>query len=249
MFRRFCALLLVTLAIGLALAGTASWSAQNAGAAVLRSAKSGPWSDAKTWEGGRVPGAGARVQIRPGHTVTYDIADGPAIRFIHVGGILAFARDKSTTLTVGLIAIQPGDELASEDGFNCDAHAPQVAHGEIRPALEVGTPEQPLDAKHTATIRLQYFEGQDKDSCPAIICCGGRMDLHGAPLSRTWLKLAATAKKGDSAVTLSEPVSGWKVGDRVIITASEGDRGTGGSRRDGAKNQVTVATEVRTIKA
>src|SRR5207249_3585095 len=119
-------------------------------------------------------------------------------RFIHVAGILTFARDKSTRLDVGLIAIQPGDEPASEDGFDCDAHAPEVALGEVRPALQVGTPEQPLDAKHTATIRLRYFDGQNKQSCPAIVCCGGSMDFHGAPMSRTWLKLGADARKGDT---------------------------------------------------
>src|SRR5207249_884445 len=192
---------------------------------------------------------GARVQIRPGHTVTYDVADGPAIRFIHVAGILTFARDRSTTLTVGLVAIQPGDEPATEDGFDCDAHAPEVAHGEVRPALEIGTPELPLDARHTATIRLQYFEGQNKQSCPAIICCGGRMDLHGAPLSRTWLKLGATAKKGATALTLSEKVAGWKAGDRIIITSSEGDGGTEGTRRGSSKNPVAVGTEARTIQS
>ena len=36
---------------------------------VLKSAKSGPWSDAATWEGGAVPGAGAKVLVRPGHAV------------------------------------------------------------------------------------------------------------------------------------------------------------------------------------
>src|SRR4051794_38992697 len=113
MFRHFCSFRCAVVAVGLVLAG-AAWSAQNAGPAVLRSAQSGPWSDPKTWHGGKVPGAGARVQIRPGHTVTYDVTDGPAIRFIHVAGILTFARDRSTTLTVGLIAIQPGDEPATE---------------------------------------------------------------------------------------------------------------------------------------
>src|SRR5262249_56302070 len=48
----------------------------------------------------------------------------------------------------------------------------------------------------------------------------GRMDLHGAPLSRTWVKLGAAAKAGDTAVTLGEAVTGWRVGDRVIVTAT-----------------------------
>ena len=36
---------------------------------LLRSAASGPWSAAATWEGGQLPQAGARVQIRTGHEV------------------------------------------------------------------------------------------------------------------------------------------------------------------------------------
>ena len=41
-------------------------------------------------------------------------------------------------------------------------------------------------------------------------------ECHGAPMNRTWVKLGATAKAGDSAVTLGEAVSGWRIGDRVI---------------------------------
>jgi hypothetical protein len=65
--------------------------------------------------------------------------------------------------------------------------------------------------------------GMNKESCPAIVCCGGRMDFHGAPLSRTWVRLGATARKLDGAVTLAEPVQGWRVGDRVIVTATQRD--------------------------
>src|SRR5262249_12240806 len=139
---------------------------------------------------------------------------------IHVAGVLTFVSDKDTRLNVGLIKIQPGDDY-DEDGFDCAAHAPALKPGQSRPALEVGTPERPIAAKPTATIRLHAVDGLDKDSCPAIVCCGGRMDLHGAPLSHTWVKLGATAKKDDTAVSLTEDVSGWRVGDRVIVVATE----------------------------
>src|SRR5438445_774843 len=39
---------------------------------VVRSAQSGPWSAATTWEGGKVPGALSRVHVRSGHTIVYD---------------------------------------------------------------------------------------------------------------------------------------------------------------------------------
>jgi hypothetical protein len=186
---------------------------------LVRSAGSGPWSVPATWEGRAVPAAGARVQVRPGHTVVYDVAAGPALRSVHVAGTLSFAADRDTRLDVGLLKIQPGED-ASENGFDCDAHMLAAKPGGAKPALEVGTPDRPIAAGHTAVIRLVLCDGLDRESCPAIVCCGGRMDFHGAPLSRTWVKLGATAAAGSDRVTLSEPVTGWRVGDRVIVTAT-----------------------------
>jgi hypothetical protein len=204
---------------------------------LLRSARSGLWSAAGTWEGGKVPTAGARVQIRTGHTVNYDLKTNQVIRSIHVAGTLRFPHDRDTQLDVGLIKIQPGED-ASENGFDCDAHASEPAEGQPQSALEVGTPNQPVSPGHTALIRLTYVAGLDKQSCPAIVCCGGRMDFHGTPLNRAWVKLGATAKKGATAITLAEPVTGWKKGDRIILTAT--------SYRTYKKDQ---ATEDRFIEA
>lgn len=211
-------------------------------APLIRSAQNGPWSAVATWEGGKVPGAGARVQVREGHAVVYDMQSDAAIRMIHVAGTLSFARDKDTRLNVGLIKIQAGND-ASEDGFNCEAHLPEAPVNAPRPALEVGTAERPIDANHTALIRLIDVDGVDKNSWPAIVCCAGRMDFHGAPLSRTWVKLGETAKKDDATVTLAEPVQGWRVGDRVILTATKPSH-SGGSRRPKSGN-----TEERIVKA
>ena len=215
-------------------------------APLIHSAKSGPWSAADTWDGGKIPAAGDRVQVRAGHTVTYDVKSDAGIRFLHVAGTLSVSPDKDTRLDVGLLKIQPGDE-ASEDGFDCDAHLPEPKDGQPKPALEVGTPDRPIDAKHTALIRLIHVDGLNKDSCPAIICCGGRMDLHGTPMNRTWVKLGVTAKKGDDTVTCAEAVTGWRAGDRILITAThltpDGTR-----HRPGARGRI-ANTEEREIRA
>lgn len=225
-------------------------------AAVIRSAQSGPWSDPATWEGGKLPPAGAKVQIRQRHTVVYDIKAEQAIRSVHIAGTLRFDPDRDTRLEVGLIRIQAGDST-DEEGFDCNAHLADAAPGQPRPALEVGSPNQPISPKYSALIRLVYFKGMNKESCPAIVCCGGRMDFHGAPLSRTWVKLNAAAKEGDDAITVTEGVTGWRVGDRVIVTATQHDRGPGrggesesrhGTLRPGSSNRQAF-TEERTIKA
>ena len=124
-------------------------------APVIRSAKSGSWSSAATWEGGKVPGAGARVLIRQGHRVVYDGKTERPVRAINVSGTLAFAPDKDTRLDVGLIKIQAGDEY-SEEGFDCEAHVTAPDSRQAGPALEVGTPNRPIDANHKALIRLAY---------------------------------------------------------------------------------------------
>jgi hypothetical protein len=220
---------------------------QKSGPALIRSARSGPWSAPASWEGGRVPGAGARVQVRCGHTIVYDVNSPKAIRSIHVAGTLRFAGDRDTRLDVGLIKIQPGDD-ASENGFDCDAHLPAAAPGQTKPALEIGTPDRPIAPRYRTTIRLVYFRGMDKQSCPALVCCGGRMDLHGAPLNRTWVKLGANAKSGDGQVSLAEAVTGWRVGDRILVTATQRGPLEMGTRRPGHPNR-GVFTEERFIRA
>lgn len=186
--------------------------------AVIESAKSGPWSAAATWTGGAVPGAGARVLIRSGHTIAYDAKSDAVVRAITISGTLGFAADRDTVLNVGLIKIEAGNTY-SEEGFDCE-HGGGAAAAE-RPALTVGTPQRPIAAGKTALIRLHHVAGMNRETCPAIVCCGGRMEFHGAERSHSWVKLGAPARPGDSTVTLAEPVTGWRNGDRIIVTGTQ----------------------------
>src|SRR5262245_25742439 len=70
-------------------------------APVVRSAKSGPWSAASTWEGGKTPSAGVKVLIRQGHTVLYDVRSEDVIRSVSISGVLTFATDRDTLLNAG----------------------------------------------------------------------------------------------------------------------------------------------------
>jgi hypothetical protein len=215
----------------------------------IRSRHDGNWSRSATWEGGCVPRAGSRVVIRAGHTVIYDVSSEQAIRLIRIAGTLTFATDRNTRLAVGLIRIQAGEDV-SEDGFDCSAHIAKVEPSIPRPALLVGTPDRPVQADVTAGIRLVAFDGMDREWCPAIVCCGGRVEFHGAPMSRTWVKLGRTAARGDITVTLAEAVTGWRVGDRVIMTATKRDGREPGTLRPGAKTKGRRSfTEERTIAA
>jgi hypothetical protein len=224
-----------------------------------RSVRSGNWSDPNTWAGQRPPRAGDNVQIRASDAVVYDVNSDQAVRVLHVAGRLLFAHDKTTRLDVGLVKIQPGEECA-EEGFNCHdvadsaddpSRSPlttelRVSH---RPALEIGTQGNPLPANVTATIRLVYFDGMDTNTLPAIVNCGGHWDVHGAPMNRTWVKLGQSSKSGDAKVTLAEAVTGWKVGDRVIVTASKESYDGGNSFRKSVRKPRRAQTEERFITA
>jgi hypothetical protein len=243
------------LAIGLLAGGTgvvplpssaAQPPAGNPAPPIVRTAQSGAWSVPATWEGGKIPLGNVRVLVREGHRVSYDLQAMKPIRSVTISGVLSFAHDRDTRLDVGLIKIQAGEDC-TEDGSACEAHSGPPAAGKPRAVLEVGTPEKPILAGRTALIRLVYLDGLDRQSCPGIVCCGGRMDFHGAPINRTWVRLAATAKKGDSVITLSEAVTGWNVGDRVIVTMT-GVAPTSGYAHPGSDPKGTT-TEERTIKA
>ncbi len=186
---------------------------------LIRSRQSGSWSAASTWEKGVVPSAQARVQVRTDHVVLYDLQSDQTIRSIHVSGTLRFIADQNTRLDVGLIKIQPGDD-ASENGFDCDDHPTLPYPNQPVPTLEVGSAERPIEAGKTALIRLVAIKGMNLESCPAIVCCGGRMDFQGASMSRTWVKLGNDTQPGDTVVHLAEAVTGWREGDRILITAA-----------------------------
>jgi hypothetical protein len=212
-----------------------------------RTTKDGKWSDPAIWEGGRLPKAGDFVQIRAAHRVTYDVESTAALRMVHVAGTLTFARDKNTRLDVGLLRISDCEET-TEEGFDCH-DVPGAGAGPNRARLEVGTATEPIPAGIKAHIRLVHFEGTDKEALPAVINCGGRWDIHGAPMSRTWVKLGAPVKAGDKAVQLAEAVNGWRVGDRIIVTGSKEDYG-GGTHRKTVKNpEGRGQTEERIITA
>src|SRR5436190_24400249 len=87
---RFCVILAVAVLAGQALAAAkpaaAAPVADTTIAFAVHSAKSGNWSDVATWREGRLPAAGENVQIAAGTAVTYDLANGPAVRALHVAG-------------------------------------------------------------------------------------------------------------------------------------------------------------------
>ncbi len=170
------------------------------------------------------------------------------LRLVPIVGTLSFARDRDTELNVSLIKVQNSD-TCSESGFSSDFSEVNAAGEPVgprkgkMPTLEIGTLEQPIPAEHTARIRLHHLEGMNKDDAPALVCCSAQMDLQGAPMNRTWVKLGANVTPGATTVSLEEPVTGWRVGDEVIVTGTKKLARRGTYRKNGD----SIGTENRQI--
>src|SRR5262249_20093074 len=137
-----------------------------------------------------------------------------------------------------------GDD-ASENGFDCDAHAGPPEGGQVRPALEIGTERDPIN--RPVLIRLHYIDGMDRETCPAIVCCGGRLDIHGRRIGASWGKLDLPAKAGDTEVTMTEVIAGWSLGDTVIVTATTRQNKVAKTFKESTRD--SSQTEERVIKA
>jgi hypothetical protein len=66
-------------------------------------------------------------------------------------------------------------------------------------------------------------------------------------MSRTWVKLERPAKRGDVSVVLAEPVIGWRVGDHIIMTATQRDGRKQGSLRPNVKGRQGFTEERRIV--
>lgn len=188
-------------------------------AADIRSVKSGFWSETSTWDSGQVPGDGDNVVVDSGHVVTYNVQSSEAIRLLLIRGKLTFSRTENTQLDVGMIFITTRESVDPNEDCSMHMHGPMWMDAP-KPALEVGSVDKPIPNGVTARIRLVHFSGIDPNCSPGIICYGGSMDFHGAPINKTWTKLAQSAPEGATTIKLSDAVD-WKVGDHIVITRSQ----------------------------
>jgi hypothetical protein len=195
------ALLLTLSALGILLAsGTLQ-------ANVVQSTGSGRWSDPEIWSTGRVPQAGESVTVAKGHNVIYDVRSQAILGEIMVEGTLYFDRDVDTQLYVN-------DHIMVSDGgfLNMGTpgdHLPAAVKAEVRFVLS----QTQADAYHGG----QHFHPPD---IGLWVMSGGRWDVHGAPLLRTWSKLAQDGVAGSKTLVVENNVSDWYVGGVVVVTST-----------------------------
>ena len=167
----------------------------------ITSVASGPWSAPATWSRGSLPISGDIVAIMPGTSVQYDVVSSAQLVTLEIrsGGSLTFATSSSTALTVGTLEVLPGGSLT------------------------VGTVVQPIASTVTARIIIAD-QPLDLVNDPFQFGTGivglGTVTMCGQPRSPSYARVATEPLQGDTTLTLASPVSGWQVGDRVILPDS-----------------------------
>jgi hypothetical protein len=165
--------------------------------ATIVSVASGPWSSPSTWSAGRVPTTGDVVSIAPNTTVTYDTASSAVLDTIAVqaGGTLQFRTDVNTQVIAANYLVMPGGTLT------------------------VGTPSSPVAPNVTATIMTAnqpLNTSVDPEQYGDSLIGLGKVTISGAPKT-TFVRLATEPRAGNATLTLSQPATGWQVGDELYI--------------------------------
>ena len=171
----------------------------------VQSVQSGSWSNPSTW-GGAVPTASHVVRIVQGRTVTIDDTSAVAYTVV-VDGKLAFAPAAYTRLKVTNLEVMAGEMGMGTPG--------------VPGVLEVGTTAAPIAANVTAEIVIadSPLGGSvpDPDQFGTGINVFGKVSMHGSMKTPTFLRLATEPRAGNNTLTLSAPVLGWRIGDRLVL--------------------------------
>jgi hypothetical protein len=160
--------------------------------------QNGNWTNPETWLNAsntfQVPGAGAKILIPRGITVTYDSNASTAYDWLRHDGKLQFVTDTDTRLVI--------DTIVS------DHHSEWVQ----------GTEADPI----TATSIVEFPDNGDINTAVDTLLLGrgwvsmGKVSIYGTA-KRNHATCHQTRAIGDTTITLNETPTGWQVGDEISV--------------------------------
>ena len=160
---------------------------------------SGSWFDPSTWEGGVVPGDGARVVIADGVQVDYGGVSDARLFTVRVDGSLRFETDVDSKMVVDTLVVDP--------------------HG----TLTIGTQDDPVLADVKVDIVIANNGAIDVSWDPMLLSRGvishGSVEIHGQE-KLSHLKVLADPMAGDTSIAFAEAPQGWSVGDSIVIAGT-----------------------------
>jgi hypothetical protein len=168
-------------------------------AATHTAVRDGRWADAATWKDGKLPGVNADVVIPKGKSVVADEVLSASLRTVRIDGLLVFATDRDTSLTVDTLVVTPDGELT------------------------LGTLNTPVAPDKRARIIFADRGPIDTRWDPHRLSRGliahGTVTMVGAEVT-PFVPLARAPRKGDSTLVLARAPINWMKGDRLILTGT-----------------------------
>lgn len=67
------------------------------------------WSNASSWDSGKVPVAGESVEVQSGWNMIYDLEDSPLHEYIEINGRLTFLNGANLTLKTKYLFVRAGE--------------------------------------------------------------------------------------------------------------------------------------------
>ncbi|QDV80333.1 Bifunctional hemolysin/adenylate cyclase precursor [Planctomycetes bacterium K2D] len=166
--------------------------------------KNGAWSDPATWEGGRVPTAGARVLIPYGAHVMVNARLQPELKSVRVDGTLSFATGVNSELRVDTIVVAPTGKF------------------------EMGTEAAPVQPNVTAKLVITSDGPIDAEADPFLMGRGlvthGAVEMYGAEVTG-FVATSGALVAGTTSFQLASTPVGWKVGDTIAIAGTSAGGG------------------------
>lgn len=169
--------------------------------AVVRSVKSGRWSDASVWSPGHTPTPTETPRVMPGHTVTFDATSATVAGMqVDAGATLTFDPGATSVL-------QSSENVIVNGLLQMKPASPAIKHMlrfiDIDETKYVGGGMDPL-----ATDVGLWVMG------------AGKLDLVGSPKTG-WTHAAGAVAAGATSVALEAAPTGWAAGDEITITPTE----------------------------
>lgn len=179
--------------------------------------RSGLWSATSTWSSGAIPSKTNNVQIS-GYTVQYDLpfnqsaeAEARSV-VISDSGKLVFSRVQSTRLDLD------GSLSVLKDGVLDIGTVASPIPGNIQAYVGLNVADDRLFRTNTRSPVIPTETDFKPEDTGLWVTAGGRMDINGSPKPQVWSKLAATAATGTNLLVLEKSPTGWRLGDRVVVT-------------------------------
>ncbi len=171
-------------------------------AATFVTIASGNWNNPAVWKDGVVPIGGAQVLVSAGNTVTFNVVQTNALKWVRVDGTLTFATNLDTQLLVDTVVVDPAG------------------------ALIIGTDEAPIQSGVAARIVIaDNGKAIDKTWDPLQLSRGvishGTTEMQGETVT-PFVSLNGV-RRGATQLTLDSVPTNWRIGDRLVLTGTTSD--------------------------